>query len=307
MSHGRVLLAEDDEVIAMLIEDALTSVGHEVVTHRDGQAAWDHLQSGDTAFDVILTDRNMPRLDGLALLRKLKASPELREIPVVMETGETHSASIQEGIDQGAHYYITKPFKPDVLVAIVNAAIEQYREYRQLKENALSAARPFAYLDHGTFRFASVEEGRMLANFFAQAAPEPGKLVIGMQELLINAVEHGNLGLSYQDKTDLLMEGGWQEELERRLDLPEYRDRLVEVLFERLPQTIRFTIRDQGQGFDWNKYLDFDPARIFDPHGRGIAMARKLSFSSLDYLGNGNTVVASVELTNHDSEARPQG
>lgn len=295
MSTGRVLLAEDDEVIAMLIEDALTSVGHEVVIHEDGQAAWDHLQSGDTAFDVILTDRNMPRLDGLALLKQLKASAALRDIPVVMETGETHSASIQEGIDQGAHYYLTKPFKPDVLVAIVNAAINQYREYRQLQENVRSAVRPFAHLHHGAFRFSSVEEGRMLANFFAQTSPDPGKVVIGLQELMINAVEHGNLGLSYQDKSDLLMQDRWHDEVEHRLTQPEYRDRFVEVLFERLGTALRFTIRDQGQGFDWQKYLDFDPARIFDTHGRGIAMARKLSFSSLEYQGTGNTVVATID------------
>lgn len=297
MNQARVLLVEDDEIISLLIEDALTEVGHQVVTQKDGQAAWDQLQSGDSAFDVILTDRNMPRMDGMALLRKLKSASHLRDIPVIMETAETSAESIQEGIDQGAHYYLTKPFKPEVLVAIVNAAIEQYRDHRQLKETARRAERPFACLHHGSFRFASLEEGRMLANFFAQAAPDPEKRVIGLQELLINAVEHGNLGLSYQDKTELLMEGRWQEEVERRLGLPAYRERFVEVLFERIPQAIRFTIRDQGEGFDWRKYLDFDPARIFDPHGRGIAMARMMSFSALEYQGNGNTVLATIELT----------
>lgn len=110
-------------------------------------------------------------------------------------------------------------------------------------------------------------------------------------------MEHGNLALSYQDKTDLLLEGCWQEEVDRRLDLPEYRERYVEVFFERLPNSIRFTISDQGNGFDWTKYLDFDPERIFDPHGRGIAMARKLSFSTLEFQGNGNSVLATVDLT----------
>jgi len=297
MNQAHVLLVEDDEIISLLIEDALTEVGHQVVTQKDGQAAWDQLQSGDSAFDVILTDRNMPRMDGMALLRKLKSASHLRDIPVIMETAETSAESIQEGIDQGAHYYLTKPFKPEVLVAIVNAAIEQYRDHRQLKETARRAERPFACLHHGSFRFASLDEGRMLANFFAQAAPDPEKRVIGLQELLINAVEHGNLGLSYQDKTELLMEGRWQEEVERRLGLPAYRERFVEVLFERIPQAIRFTIRDQGEGFDWRKYLDFDPARIFDPHGRGIAMARIMSFSALEYQGNGNTVLATIDLT----------
>lgn len=296
MSQGRVLLVEDDEIIALLIEDALTDVGLEVVTLGDGQAAWEHLQGSDSEFDVILTDRNMPRMDGLALLRKLKETPALHDIPVILETGETRPASIQEGIDHGAHYYLTKPFKPDVLVAIVNAAIDQYRDYRQLRESVRRAERPFAFLHHGSFRFRGVEEGRLLANFFAQAAPDPGKLVIGLQELLINAVEHGNLGLSYQDKTDLLMEDRWQEEVDRRLELPEYRERYVEVVFERLPDAIRFTIIDQGEGFDWSKYLDFDPARIFDPHGRGIAMARKMSFSALEYQGKGNSVLATVSL-----------
>jgi DNA-binding response OmpR family regulator len=297
MNQAHVLLVEDDEIISLLIEDALTEVGHQVVTQKDGQAAWDQLQSGDSAFDVILTDRNMPRMDGMALLRKLKSASHLRDIPVIMETAETSAESIQEGIDQGAHYYLTKPFKPEVLVAIVNAAIEQYRDHRQLKETARRAERPFACLHHGSFRFASLDEGRMLANFFAQASPDPEKRVIGLQELLINAVEHGNLGLSYQDKTELLMEGRWQEEVERRLGLPAYRERFVEVLFERIPQAIRFTIRDQGEGFDWRKYLDFDPARIFDPHGRGIAMARIMSFSALEYQGNGNTVLATIDLT----------
>lgn len=54
------------------------------------------------------------------------------------------------------------------------------------------------------------------------------------------------------------------------------------------------SIRDQGDGFDWSNHLDFSPERAFDTHGRGIALARKLSFDSLEYLGNGNTVLASI-------------
>jgi len=49
-------------------------------------------------------------------------------------------------------------------------------------------------------------------------------------------------------------------------------------------------ITDQGDGFDWQPYLDIDPARAFASHGRGIALSRKLSFTSLEYLGSGNQV-----------------
>jgi hypothetical protein len=54
------------------------------------------------------------------------------------------------------------------------------------------------------------------------------------------------------------------------------------------------TVQDEGVGFDWEKYLQFDPERAFDPHGRGIALANKMSFDSLTYLGNGNTVEVKI-------------
>lgn len=53
---------------------------------------------------------------------------------------------------------------------------------------------------------------------------------------------------------------------------------------------------DQGDGFEWQKFLSFDPDRAFDPNGRGIAMAKMMSFSALDYEGRGNIVVARVNL-----------
>ena len=55
---------------------------------------------------------------------------------------------------------------------------------------------------------------------------------------------------------------------------------------------------EQGKGFDWSKFLSFDPDRAFDPNGRGIAMARTMSFSSLEYQGCGNVVVARIKCAN---------
>ena len=87
------------------------------------------------------------------------------------------------------------------------------------------------------------------------------------------------------------------EEIARRLALEENREKHVEVVFERRSTVLVFTIRDQGVGFDWQRYLDFDSERVFDPNGRGIAMARMTSFDSVEYQGNGNTVLATVKLT----------
>ena len=118
---------------------------------------------------------------------------------------------------------------------------------------------------------------------------------MGLSELLINAIEHGNLGISYAHKNLLKREGSWEAEITRRLSLPEYSGKKATVHFQRRNGLITFTITDQGQGFDWKKYLDFDPERAFDPNGRGIAMAGKIAFSRIEYQGTGNQVIATVK------------
>ncbi len=295
-NHAQILLVEDEDILATIIEDALDTAGYQVTLAEDGQAAWEILQAGQIHFETILLDREMPRMDGMELLRKLKSSPNYNSIPVIMETAACDVRSVQEGLDEGAYYYLTKPFQPALMLSIVNAAVQQFRDYQELQENARRAERPFAFLEQGVFRFRTLEDGRMLANFFARACPEPEKTVLGLQELLVNAVEHGNLGISYSEKTHLLVNDLWQTEIERRLALPDLGARQVEVTFSRDAQSIRFMIRDQGAGFDWQKYLDFDPERAFDPHGRGIAMARRMSFDHLEYQGNGNAVLATLKL-----------
>ena len=84
--------------------------------------------------------------------------------------------------------------------------------------------------------------------------------------------------------------------MEKRLDMPEYRDRKVTVKMHKNKQNIDFVICDEGEGFDFSGFLEMDPQRAFDNHGRGIAMSRLLSFDYLEYLGKGNEVRVRVKL-----------
>ena len=68
----------------------------------------------------------------------------------------------------------------------------------------------------------------------------------------------------------------------------------MEISYKFTPSEVWYRIVDEGDGFDWTRYLDFDPARAFDPHGRGIAVARLSSFDALEYIGKGNLVIATV-------------
>ncbi len=298
MSNKRILLVEDDFIFSEIIQDVLTEAGFIVQYAEDGLAAWKLIEAGDTDFAAILVDRLMPRMNGVELLVKIKAIPELVHLPIIMVTSSSESTSVQEGLDAGAYYYLIKPFEPKVLLSIVKAAIEQYHDYLTLQESLQLTQLPFNFLVNGTFQFQSLDEASLLANSFAHACPQPENVILGLSELFINAVEHGNLGISYEEKGALINNEALNLEIARRQALEENRDKWVVVCFERQTDALVFTIKDQGKGFDWWRYLDFDPERVFDPNGRGIAMARIMSFDSLEYQGNGNIVVATVRLEN---------
>ncbi|GGP26196.1 response regulator [Silvimonas amylolytica] len=291
----RLLIVDDEPFNLEILTEHLQDADYDVVTADDGEAAWD-LLSRDRAFDAILLDRMMPRMDGMALLARLKQQPELMQVPVIMQTAVGAAENVREGLTAGAYYYLIKPFQRDMLLAIVSAAVEFYREKRQLEQQLVAQAGNYGQLMSAEFEFSSMEEARQLTLVLSHACPEPQRVALGLSELLVNAVEHGNLGIRYGEKTRLLQLGRWQDEVESRLANPEYAARRVRVNFSRSKETITIVITDEGNGFDWRPFLEFSPERAFDPHGRGISMARMLSFDQIEYQGTGNTVMAQVRL-----------
>ena len=146
------------------------------------------------------------------------------------------------------------------------------------------------------YRFVTLEDVSTLVPVLAAMCPVPDVVAPGLSDLMVNAVEHGNLGVTYQEKSLLKWEGDWEAEIACRLALPQFSGRVATVKVERNAGAVVFTIADEGSGFDWQRFLTFDPERAFDPNGRGIAMARMMSFATLEYQGRGNVVVASVNI-----------
>ncbi|MBE0558573.1 MAG: ATP-binding protein [Proteobacteria bacterium] len=198
---------------------------------------------------------------------------------------------IRAGIDAGAFYYLTKPFDRSVLLSIVRAAVSDHRSRRSLIRRLRDAENPFSFLKEGTFRIRTIGEAERLALWIAHSWPDPTR-AMQVSELMINAVEHGNLGITYEDKGQLLDEGTWDQEIERRLSLPENEQKFVTVSITRHRDHLDVLIRDEGQGFDFDKFLNFDENRVFHNHGRGIAMAR--CCLDISYQGNGNTVLVKI-------------
>lgn len=290
-----LLVVDDDPMARELLSERLGEEGYEIHTAEDGEHAWEMLTADPYVYSVILLDRQMPRLNGLELLKRIKREEKLQSIPVIFQTGAGDREEIREGIEAGCYYYLVKPIDLGILVAIVTAAIADHDRHATFRREVRRGIRGLSSLRRATFEFRTMVEASELGTLIAYACPDPETQVVGISELLINAVEHGNLGITYKEKTALLASNGWQAEIERRLALDEYAKRRVRVEFERHDGEVRITIRDEGSGFDWMSYLEIDPRRAFDTHGRGIAMAKMLSFSRLEYHGNGCEVVACVE------------
>ncbi len=302
-----LLVVDDDPFNLELIADHLRDENHELVFARDGVEAWDILLQNPGRFDAVILDRLMPRRDGIETLRLIKADPRFAAVPVVMQTAASDPAEVAEGLAAGAWYYLAKPYRREALKHIVRAALGD-RQHRQDLARLSTEVRDILDMMHqARFLFRSPDQVRELAATLARACPNEGAVAMGLSELMLNAVEHGNLGISYDDKSRLMETGTWREEVERRLAQPELAARHGVLELSREADVMRFTIRDEGSGFDWRAYLEFDPERAFHSHGRGIAMSRQVSFASLEYQGRGNVVSVTVALTAGGADASGKG
>jgi hypothetical protein len=151
-----------------------------------------------------------------------------------------------------------------------------------------------SFLRMSIFECRTPDEAYDLAAVVAGLLELTQNATFGLLELLMNAVEHGNLEISHDEKTALMISGTLYDEIARRLAMPCYRDRKVTVRVTRNhDRSGAIAISDDGIGFDWRAHmaaLDGD----YGGRGRGIALARELSFPDLEFHDPGNVVLVNV-------------
>jgi two-component system cell cycle response regulator len=144
------------------------------------------------------------------------------------------------------------------------------------------------------YQVRRLEEILGLSTELAQHFPDPDSVQIGIYELLINALEHGNLAIDEEQKLELVRATHWQQEIERRLALPEHRDKHVAVELAVDDDTCRITITDQGEGFDWRRYMKPINAPRDRMKGLGLLMVRHAGFDDIAFNEKGNQVRCDV-------------
>ena len=116
-----ILAVDDSASIRQMVSFTLKSSGYEVTEAVDGQDGLDKAKA--RTFNLILTDQNMPRMDGLTLIKSLRAMPQYKTVPILMLTTESSDAMKQQGRAAGATGWLVKPFDPQKLIEVVKKVI----------------------------------------------------------------------------------------------------------------------------------------------------------------------------------------
>lgn len=274
MSDARqILVAEDDPRIRTILERFLVAAGYQVTACENGREAFEAFESSARPFDLVLTDVNMPEVDGEELLRRIKAKAP--RMPVIVLTARNDPALITELFKHDAYRFLSKPFTREDLQGVVSAALAEASEEPQDDHHAvvcdedgwvqLTAPNRQEYLD----RFQAFCEALIASRLDERAKSE---LKIAVQEIGQNAIEWGNRMAT---------------------------DREIRLSYKLFEDRILIRIADEGPGFDPSTVPDptIDPIKLIEareargkrPGGFGIHLARRV-MDTVSYNETGNIV-----------------
>jgi CheY-like chemotaxis protein len=137
------MVVDDSQTIRQIITNELRKMGFEernITGMSDGQQAQTHLKTEKA--DLIISDWNMPKMSGLELLKVVKSSPDLKDIPFLMITSESEENKITQAFESGADQYVTKPFKPQLFTETVDKLMLTSKEYGDKKVMVIDDSKP---------------------------------------------------------------------------------------------------------------------------------------------------------------------
>ena len=275
------------------IAEQLQGRGFSVVAVSDPTTA---LTTIDIAApDIVITELFLPEATGLTILKELKARHEL--CPVIVMAKDAPDLMIVQALRIGAADYLHKPVTEEELA------------------HALQRARNLLPADFADIPGLCRSEYRLTVNSEPTHIPKLISWLVkttastlspirrlhlqgALQELLFNAIEHGNLEIHYKEKQQALAEGQYEQLLAHRLAQARLRDRrvIIHVLHEKDGNGLVYRITDEGKGFKWRSLLTrSQDVCESEENGRGIFLARSF-FPCLTYNERGNEVTITVSL-----------
>lgn len=277
------------------LDEQLQRLGFSIVHVQQGPGALEEVGLlAATAGAVILDWRSEGGKDGhfAEALARTAAEFDLRVLTLAASSrAEDLGIASKAGLAEG----LCAPCQLADLKGALTAVLHKSHRLTANIGFSLEAAMPL--LESCKFRFRTPEDVEKLVPLIARTFPQPRRAAAGITELMMNAIEHGNLEIGQERKSDWIARGVYRAELLKRLNTPPFSDRWGEVIITRRQDGVMIVIMDQGCGFCWQDFVQNPPAKngmTVESSGHGIAIAKQESFDDLRFNHQGNQVTAFV-------------
>ena len=278
---------DDQEALRTLLARLLEREGFDPLQAEDGTKAVE-LYKAESPL-VVVSDIMMPKMDGLTLLTEIRRID--RNATVILMTGQGNEDVLLKALRGGATNFFKKPF----------AVRELIEEIRKVVEFRLEAARsslfsPLLVEETKTFVMPRADSPFFpIINQITLQLPcilpseDILNLKIGIEEVITNAIEHGNLGISFDEKSKAIQEGRLPDLIALKGRESDAAGRCVRITSRLSPERFEITVHDDGRGFDWRNLPAVEPENLLAFNGRGLFLT-KIYFDEVSFNDSGNEV-----------------
>ncbi|MDM8554002.1 response regulator [Desulfococcaceae bacterium HSG7] len=284
----KVLIVEDDTVSRNNMHDIVTSQKHQTKVAEDGAQGLELFKEFQP--DLIFTDIQMPKMDGLEMLAAIRERD--KDVIVIVNTAFGTEDYALKALKLNANNYLSKPVHFSEVVHYLKKYEIIIKDKTQMQELDIVFVRRLYTLQlPNTIGQVPRVVDHLLVTAGKALNPDARLGVrLGLVELITNAIEHGNLGITYEEKGEALDNMMLGELYLERLSEPKIADRRVTIDFEHNTLGCQWVITDEGDGFDWRTLPDpTSEEAILASHGRGIFISR-FQFDEMEFIGAGNAV-----------------
>ena len=285
----KILVVDDEEMIRTIIKKFLLQFTDDIICATNGKEALELYKKEKPMF--VISDIVMPVMDGITFLEKVRQYDHAAK--VILLTGFGTEKIIIKALRAGAINFLKKPIRIEEFITIVQKVIAINHDEKQKKINTASVFEESKKLIiHNRIDDISGAINQLLlcATNVCQEMAITG-LRTGLYEIIMNAIEHGNLNITFEEKSKALEQNSYISLLEQRINDSSYKNRKVTIDYKMYNNKLEYKIKDEGNGFDWEKItFEDDFESLSRPHGRGIIMTR-FYFDEVNFNKSGSEVV----------------
>ncbi len=286
-----IAVIDDEEQIRDILYKKLSNLGYNVIPLEEAEDLINLLKHDDKNLDLVITDIQLKRMDGIELLRHINA----REIPipVLLITGYGNIEDAIQALRYGARDFIRKPFDLNDIASSVKGILRGRRE-EELTDNLgqyiTKEKRLFEIpVDSTISNVVSYILTKDLTSIGLCDRSSTENILLALREAIDNAMIHGNLEIN----SEIIERNGikeFHELVEKRKKDAGYRDRKVTIYYELVDDYVEYIIEDEGQGFNYNSLPDpRDPENFYKKSGRGLLIIRTL-MDEVNWNSKGNII-----------------